>query len=142
MMSASEALGISLPKLPELDSEDVRAIRSFLPGKILGRTAALLSLVLLVIGFAAAVKLSLGKFFNIELSPLWLLLLFGLPLLVVAAQLVVEWRAVRNRRALQDLAVRTDTQQAGYFRIGPYLNTPEDRAKFSRADKAHQYLSV
>jgi hypothetical protein len=29
-------------------------------------------------------------------------------------------------------------EQSGYFRIGPYLNTAEDRAKFDRADRAHE----
>jgi hypothetical protein len=136
-MSASETLGISLPKLPD---EAVKAIRGSLLGKVLGRTAALLSLVLLVVGSAGAVKLSLGKSLNIELSPPWLnyVLLLGLPFLVVAVQLVVEWHAAQIRRERQDLAVRTDTQQAGYFRIGPYLDTPEDRAKFSRPDKTHK----
>jgi hypothetical protein len=46
---AGEALKLEIPKLPELDKEDVKAIRSFLPGKLLGRTAALLSIVLLVL---------------------------------------------------------------------------------------------
>jgi hypothetical protein len=31
-------------KLLELDKKDVEAVRSFLPGKVLGRTAALLAL--------------------------------------------------------------------------------------------------
>jgi len=141
-MSPTEAWGIPLPKLPALDKKDVRAIRGFFPGKILGRTAALLSLVLLIIGFAGAVDLSLRQFLNVGLSPRWLyyLLLFGLPLLTVTVQIAVEWRAERNRRALQMLAVRVDTQQAGYFRIGPYLNTLDDRSKFSRADKAHEKI--
>ena len=47
-----QALGIELPKLPELDKEDIKAVRSFLPGKLLSRTAALLALAVLVLGFA------------------------------------------------------------------------------------------
>ena len=38
-----QALGIQLPKLPELDKDDLKAVRSFLPGKLLSRTAALLA---------------------------------------------------------------------------------------------------
>ena len=62
-------------------------------------------------------------------------LLIGLPFLVVVVQALVEWRAERGRRALQALAVQVGAEQSGYFRIGPYLNTAEDRAKFSRMDR-------
>jgi len=41
-MSHAESLGFPLPELPQLDPEDVKAVRSFLPGKLLGRTAAVL----------------------------------------------------------------------------------------------------
>ena len=40
------------PKLLKLNEEDVKAVRSFLPGKVLGRTAALLALCVLVLSFA------------------------------------------------------------------------------------------
>ncbi len=75
-----------------------------------------------------------------KLEPPWLydLLLFGLPIVIVAAQLAVEWYAARNRRKVQALAIRTDTVPSGYFRIGPYLDTTEDQASFNRADHAHE----
>jgi hypothetical protein len=53
-MSQTQTSGIALPKLPELNKEDIESVRRFFPGKLLGRTAALLSLVLLVLSFAAA----------------------------------------------------------------------------------------
>jgi hypothetical protein len=59
---SSEALKIEIPKLPQLEEEDVKAVRSFLPGKLLGRTAALLSLVLLVLGFVVAINAGLLQF--------------------------------------------------------------------------------
>ena len=61
-MSDTAALAAALPKLaeqalgslPKLTDEDQKEIRSFLPGKLLARTAALLSLALLVLGFVVA----------------------------------------------------------------------------------------
>jgi len=42
-------------ELPQLDKERRQGVRSFLPGKLLGTHAALLSLMLLVLGFAILV---------------------------------------------------------------------------------------
>jgi hypothetical protein len=139
-MSSMEASGLSLPKLPELPAEAVKAIGSSFPGKLLGRMAALLSLVLLLLGFAGAIDQGLKRFLGVDLSPTWLHygLLFGLPVLVVAAQLCIEWHAERVRRRLQSLAVQTAAVPQSDFRIGPYLDTAEDRARFERADRAHE----
>jgi hypothetical protein len=140
-MSLTDAIDGHISRLPTLDPEDLKAVRGFVPGKLLGRTAALLSLALLVFGFAGSVDLSLRRLLDVDLSPTpWLRfgLLLGLPLLAVGSQLLVEWRGERNRRVLQRLAVRLGAEQSGYFRIGPYLNTTEDRARFNRADGAHE----
>jgi hypothetical protein len=129
------------PKLPELDKEDVKAVRSSLPGKLLGRTSAFLSLVLLVLGFVSLADIGLRRLLGGELpipSLAYWALLIGLPFIAVIAQLIVEFRAEHNRRLLQKLAVQPGVEQSGYFRIGPYLNTPGDRAKFSRADRAEE----
>jgi hypothetical protein len=140
-MSTTEAFGIHIPKLPELDKEDIKAVRAFLPGKLLGRTAALLSLALLVLGFAVPLDVALKQGLAVDLSQSpWAHygLLFGLPILVVTLQCAVEWRAEQSRRALQRLAVRIGPAQSGYFRIGPYLDAAEDRVRFDRADRAHE----
>jgi hypothetical protein len=139
LVSHAETTIGPFPKLPELDPEEVKAVRSFLPGKLLGRTAAFLSLVLLVVGFVSLADIGLRQLLGAELPiPLWLYwtLLIGLPFMAVVTQVIVEFRAERNRLLLQKLALRTGVEQSGYFRIGPYLNTAEDRAKFSRADRA------
>jgi len=131
----------SASELPELDKEDIKAVRSFLPGKLLSRTAALLALVVLVLGFAGLADQGLKRFLDVDLSSTpWLhyALLFGLPLLAVASQSVVEWRAEHGRHTLQRLAVKAGVEQSGYFRIGPYLNSAEDRVKFDRADRTHE----
>jgi len=135
---SADALKLVIPKLPELDKEDVKAVRSFLPGKLLGRTAALLSLMLLVLGFVIAVKLGLRQFLNIDLAPWAYGLLIGSAFLAVVTQVLLEWRAERNRRVLQALAVNPGVEQMGYFRIGPYQDSAEDRTKFSRPDKAER----
>jgi formylglycine-generating enzyme required for sulfatase activity len=129
------AAEVELPTLPKLDKEDLKAVRSFLPGKLLGRTAAVLSLVLTVLSLAIAANDSLRKFLNIELG-LWTYGILIGSFLAVVAQSALEWRAERNRRMLQALAVKPGTKQTGYFRIGPYQDTVEDRTKFSRPDRA------
>src|SRR6516162_2555351 len=136
----AEALGIELPKLPALNEEDLKAVRSFLPGKLLSCTAALFALAVLVLDLAGLVDQGVRRLLDADLSstPSHYGLLFGLPLLAVASQLVIELRAERSRRTLQRLAVQTGVEQSGYFRIGPYLTTAEDRTKFDRADRAHE----
>jgi hypothetical protein len=128
------------PKLLELDKEDVKAVRSFLPGKVLGRTAALLALVVLVLGFAGSLDVAVEKFLGFPLKPPWLkyTVLIGLPILIVGTQILAEWAADRKRKQAQALAVKVDAVPEGYFRIGPYLDTAEDRAKFDRADGIHK----
>jgi hypothetical protein len=138
-----QAAGIQLPKLPELDKEDLNAVRSFLPGKLLSRTAAFFGLAVVALGLGGLANQELKQLLDVDLSStpwLYYALFFGLPLLAVASQLLVEWRAEYGRRILQRLAVRTGVEQSGYFRIGPYLNTAEDRAKFDRADRAHEKI--
>jgi len=120
---SEEALKIETPNLPKLDKEDVKAVRSFLPGKLLGRTAALLSLVFLVISFVGAVKFGLHRLLDIDLGLPAYVVLIALAVLAVVAQLALEWRAERNRRTLQALAVKAGEQQTGYFRIGPYVDS-------------------
>ena len=128
------------PKLLELDKEDVNAVRSFLPGRILGRTAALLALGVLCLRFHALFNVGIGQFTGFQLEPRWLknTLLFGIPVLIVGAQIAAEWAAERKRRQSQALAIKMEAVPEGYFRIGPYLDTAEDRAKFDRADRIHE----
>jgi hypothetical protein len=136
---STEALKIEIPRLPLLNEEDVKAIRGFLPGKLLGRTAALLSLVLLVLSFVIAINVGLLQFVDpARAIPTWAYWVIGLRFLAVVVQVVVEWRAERTRRSMQILAVKPGAEQTGYFRIGPYQNAPEDRAKFKRADQAER----
>ena len=134
----SEKSNFELPKLPQLNEEDVKAVRSFLPGKLLGRTAAILSLVPLILGFLGLVGGGTKYVFKVDL-PWWGYgILLALALLAVAAQVLSEWLSERNREAKRKLAVQTGTQQTGYFRIGPYQDTELDRAKFSRSDRAEE----
>jgi hypothetical protein len=139
-MGDTPSAGAHTPKLLELDKEDVEAVRSFLPGKVLGRTAALLALVVLVLGFAGSLDVAVEKFLGFPLDPPWLkyTVLIGLPVLIVGAQIAAEWAAERKRKQAQALAVKVDAVPEGYFRIGPYLDTAADRAEFDRADRAHE----
>ena len=139
-MNETPTVAAGSPKLLGLDKEDVKAVRSFLPGKVLGRTAAFLALAGLVLGFAGSLKVGLERFLDFPLKPPWLkyTVLIGLPVLVVVAQILAEWAAERKRKQAQALAVKVDAVPEGYFRIGPYLDTAEDRARFDRADRIHE----
>lgn len=127
----------TLPKLPQLDPAHVKAISASLPGRLLGRTAALLSFAALLFGFwallepilpdwATAIRQTHRMLFNAGF--------YGLPLLIVTAHLVREaveqWRTRRMRARVIDGMV-TDPR---YFRLTPY--TARDRERFHRADGA------
>ncbi|MBV8868620.1 MAG: leucine-rich repeat domain-containing protein, partial [Acetobacteraceae bacterium] len=137
-MSSAEAQGIGLPK-PELSEADVKAIRSSFPGKLLGRMTVLAMLVgwllIPVLGLDQALRHLLGP-----PRPPWLYdgLVLGVFALAAGWHLYLEWRAKQAQRRLRSLAVKAIAVPHGYFRIGPYLDTAEDRARFDRADRAHE----
>jgi hypothetical protein len=145
-MSHIEALGAPLPTLPQLGRNEVSAVRRFQPGKWLGRITALLwALLPLVLAFLDNFGLLHGVEAVVPEPDMlrnhpWysFATLCGFSLLAIVFQAIVERRAKSVQRALQALAVRPSVEQSGYFRIGPYLNTAEDRARFSRADRAHE----
>ena len=127
------------PKLPTLDDADVKAIRSFLPGKVLSRTSAFLALILALLLYIPPLDHALESFLGFPPQPPWLwhALLLGIVILIVGAQIFAEWKAERSRRQARALAVKTEAVREGYFRIGPYLDTAVDRAEFDRADQVH-----
>lgn len=120
-----------------IDQAVLTAIKYILSDKLLGRTAAFLSLLLLGLTKVSEVDAALTKFLVFEWQR-WLL--YGLLLCVVAVHLLVEWRAERNRRQVQALAVLPQAVPTGYFRIGPY--TAADAPQFQRADQAHEKVLV
>jgi hypothetical protein len=133
-MSYTEALGTHFSKL---DKEEIKDVGRSWAGKLLGRTSGLISLVAIGLSFGIDVDQRLRQLLRVDWAPTpWLL---GLLFLVVVVQLAVEQFAKRNRAAAQRLAVRVvGIEQSGYFRIGPYLDTAEDRVQFKRADRAHE----
>ena len=139
-MGEAPTVAGELAKLVAPGEENVKAIRSFLPGKLLGRTAVVLAMVLAVFWYITPLHEALEKFVGFSLQPLWLwnTLLLGIPVLVAIAQVTAEGIAERHRKQAQALAVKIDAVPEGYFRIGPYLDTAEDRAKFDRADRIHE----
>ena len=130
-------------QLPELQGADLRAMRDFLPGKLLGRGAASLSLVLAFIGIASALDDRISSFFlrGLPISPvIYYGVLFGVPIVVGGVQFAVEWAAALRRVALKRLAVHVEDAQSSYFRIGPYEDGVEDRERFFRADRVHEKI--
>jgi hypothetical protein len=55
MVNLGEAVEL-LPKLPQPDAESVKAIAGSVPGRLLGRTAALLALLAMVLGWYGLVE--------------------------------------------------------------------------------------
>src|SRR5215472_11555450 len=106
-VSIDPAVSTTFPKIPGLDAAAVKAVRNSLPGKLLGRTAAILAATVLVLGFAELAKTRMANL-GLALSPAWLTpaLLICLPILVIAVQLFNEWQAQRNRRRAAELAIR------------------------------------
>lgn len=130
----------NIPELPKLDEEDIEAVRQFLPGKLLGRIAAFLSVCLLVLVLANQIKQLLHGF--IEDTPSsWATLIAALSAaLATSIQLIREWRAKRNRQRLRELAITVVRREPSYFQIGPYRNTAEDRKRFKRGDRAEEKI--
>jgi membrane protease YdiL (CAAX protease family) len=93
---------IGIPKLPNIDKAALKAIRGSLTGMVLSRTAALLSLVLLVLGFIVAFRIGVHQIPEFEQYPSWVLwgVLAVLSLAAVAGA-IGEWRAMRRRKALE-----------------------------------------
>ncbi len=117
--------GSYLNKLPQIDKDSIQAVRNFLPGKVLGRTAAVFMLMVTVLAWAGAVDIGLKKFFGIELQPPWVrfCVLFGLPLLIVTWQLFLEWEAARNQRQAKRLAL-TDSSRNSSSSPNPRCKPP------------------
>jgi energy-coupling factor transporter ATP-binding protein EcfA2 len=93
----------------------------------------------MVLAFAGLVDVGLREVLGVDLrNDRWLrfTVLFGLPGLVVLAQLFLEGKAARDKARLKRLAVTPAAVPAGYFRIGPYGSSPDDRKAFRRADQA------
>lgn len=130
-----EASRLALPSVPSPDPEALKEIQKSPHGKLLGRTAALLGLVVLLLGFVGLADLALRQWLGVDLSDRagvrWGLLI-GLPLLIVSFQLAAEWRARARAHALMRVAVAPTRAEARYFRIGPYQ--AEDGNAYARAD--------
>ena len=78
-----------------------------------------------------------ASFFKTMPLWIWWLVLAGL-ILVALFSLAVEVRRFQDYRAARRLANSSAEPKPGYFRIGPYLDKPEDRKAFHRADQAHK----
>jgi hypothetical protein len=140
-MNLDTSIGAVAQQIRALDAAAIQAVRNSLPGKLLGRTAAILSIVVLVLGFA---DLAGARMAHMDLLPgptgLNYTLLIGLPALVIVVQLLNEWAADRNRRKAIELAIKPALVSEQYFRIGPYLDIERDHAAFARADEAHEWV--
>ena len=112
-----------MPALQPVDKADLDAVRGFLPGKLLGRMAALLALGLLCLARMGAFDLALRNVLGVDLSRDPLLrfgVLGALPAAVVVAQLLAEWRARAQAGRIRARAVAVVEAKERHFRVGPY----------------------
>ncbi len=115
-------------------------------GQLLNRITGLFGFV----GFVFMVLEKLGTFkdgyeeigtivSSLQIMPPWgWWVLLAIFILLALLSAYVELRRVQDRRAAHRLANAGAEPKPGYFRIGPYLDKPEDRQAFRRADQAHQ----
>jgi Leucine-rich repeat (LRR) protein len=137
-MTVAHEVDPSAPELPRLADVDIKAVRALLPGKMLGRTAALLGAALTVLSSLGALSKEVQEVLGIALEPWVLALVATGSAVVVAIQIGVEAWTAQVRRRTQDLAVKAEVVPSGYFRIGPYSSSQEDRESFRRADRIHE----
>jgi hypothetical protein len=70
--------------------------------------------------------------------PIWIWWTFFTGLILMALfSLYLEWRTLQDRRTARRLASGGGEPKPGYFRIGPYLDKPEDIRAYRRADEDH-----
>jgi hypothetical protein len=113
------------------------------PRHTLGRLAALVALALLVLSALGIIDQALAQRLGVDLTftpQLRIPTLFVLPALVLLAQAILEFHTRRTVARQRLLAFAPAAVPAGYFRIGPYRDTPTDRAAFTRADNAHLHI--
>ncbi|MDB5984922.1 MAG: High-affinity carbon uptake protein Hat/HatR [Pseudomonas sp.] len=126
--------------VPHVSQKDLQAIKGILPGKFLGLTAALLSLLWVVVYRALSLSVYLTENLHIPLLLSEVITFAGAPAVVVI-YLVRQWYVVRNVNALRLLAMKPKAAKQSYFKIGPYNSSPEDQEQFSRSDGAHSKVA-
>ena len=125
--AAGSATGIAttLQKLPQLDTEHLRAITASFPGRLLGRTAALLSLAALLLGWFKLVDWALPQellSFRTAHPHLFNASYYGIPILIVLGQLVREALEARRKKRMAARVIEGVVANPMYFRLRPTLS--------------------
>lgn len=121
-MADAGSAGLAMPALPTIGEADLKAIQDLIPGKRLGRVAALLGLLRLALASGDKVDEGLKRVVGTSLpDEPWLrfAVLIGLPALVVITQLFVEYRASRTVAKIRRRVGR------GALRLFPHGPLPE-----------------
>lgn len=125
------------------DADDLKKVRSFLPGRILGRTAAAIALLITLAGVTGGLDYALREWLQIPPDafplPIWQMALIA-GIAIGGAQVGWELWELRRTRLLKALASTLEIKRSGYFRLAPY--GAEDRDAFDRADGAHRKLTA
>jgi internalin A len=134
---------LAMPAVIAPDAEDLKKVRSFLPGRIIGRTAAAIALLITLAGVTGGLGYALRTWLGVPPDafplPIWQMALIA-GLVIGGAQVGWELWELRRTRVLKALAGTLEIKRSGYFRLDPY--GAEDREAFDRADGAHRKLTA
>lgn len=123
---AAAGIATTLQKLPQLDAEHLKAITASFPGRLLGRTAALLSLVALPLGWFKLVDWALPQAilsFRAAHPLSFNAVYYGMPILIVLGQIIREHIEARRKRRMAARVIESMVADPTYFRLSPYTGS-------------------
>lgn len=125
-------------KLPALPKEHIKSISGSLPGKLIGRIAALLAFVAIALAWWALIENWLpAPLAGLRNTAPWVFhgIVYALPVGVIVFQLGRETWDRWHTRKIRERVISGEVIEPAYFRLTPY--TARDHGRFRRADGIH-----
>lgn len=125
-------------KLPPLPREHIKSISGSLPGKLIGRIAALLALAAIALAWWALIDNWLpAPLAGLRDTAPWVFygVVYGLPVVTIVFQLGRETWDRWHTKKIRERVISGEVIEPAYFRLTPY--TARDHRRFWRADGTH-----